>query len=158
MSIAAQRKESVNCDYSRIADVHDQQACVAYILLVSLYETSFATETFTEISWDQAMEKAALILGDAETLEAKDPELARRICEKMQIADPDVYLNELVSEIRESFKSGEIDETHPNYKLVLKRAGLYFFSRPGILSPALPKYCGKRQSVHFIAAVVLSSN
>lgn len=105
-----------DCDYSRIADVHDQQACVAYILLISLYDVSFATETFTEISWVQAMEKAALILGDAETLEAKDPELARRIRERMRITDPDVYLNELVSKIRDGFKSGEINETHPNYE------------------------------------------
>ena len=67
MSIAAQRKASVNCDYSRIADVHDQQACVAYILLVSLYETSFATETFTEISWDQAMEKETLTHWNADS-------------------------------------------------------------------------------------------
>ena len=118
MSIAAQRKERVNCDHSRISDVHDQQACVAYILLISLYDVSFAAETFTEISWVQAMEKAALILGDAETLEAKDPELARRIREKMQITDPDMYLNELVSEIREGFQSGEINETHPNYEML----------------------------------------
>ncbi|MBR4656701.1 MAG: hypothetical protein IKO68_09080 [Oscillospiraceae bacterium] len=105
-----------DCDYSRIADVHDQQACVAYILLISLYDTSFATETFTEISWDQAMEKAALILGDAETLEAKDPELALQIRERMEIADPDAYLNELVSNLRDGFKSGEINETTPNYE------------------------------------------
>lgn len=105
-----------DCDYTRIADVHDQQACVAYILLISLYDTSFATETFTEISWDQAMEKAALILGDAETLEAKDPELALQIRERMEIADPDAYLNELVSNLRDGFKSGEINETTPNYE------------------------------------------
>ena len=105
-----------DCDYSRIAGIHDQQACVAYILLINLYDVSFATETFTEISWDQAMEKAALILGDAGTLEAKDPELAGRIRERMEITDPNAYLNELVSDLRENFKSGAINESHPNYE------------------------------------------
>ena len=105
-----------DCDYSKIADVHDQQACVASVMIIALYDTTFSTESFTELTWDQAMEKAALILGDAETLEAKDPDLARRIREKMQIADPDEYLNDLVGNLRESFRNGDITETHPNYE------------------------------------------
>ena len=105
------------CDYSRIADVHDQQACIAYVMIIALYDTSFSTEGFTELSWDQAMEKAALIMGDAETLEAKDPELAGQIREKMEIADPDEYLNQIVDDLRDSFKNGEITEAHPQYEL-----------------------------------------
>ena len=34
----------------------------------------------------------------------------------MEIADPDAYLNELVSNLRDGFKSGEINETTPNYE------------------------------------------
>ena len=105
-----------DCDYSRIADVHDQRACIAYVLIIALYDTSFATETFTEISWDQAMEKAALIMGDAETLEAKDPDLAQRIRERMRIEDPGEYLDTMISRIREDLKSGDLNEDNPNYE------------------------------------------
>ena len=40
----------------------------------------------------------------------------KRIREKMQIADPDEYLNDLVGNLRESFRNGDITETHPNYE------------------------------------------
>ena len=56
------------CDHSKIADVHDQQANMAFLLVIMLYDSDFATETVTEITWDQAMERAALLFEDAETL------------------------------------------------------------------------------------------
>ena len=103
------------CDYTKIADVHDQQACIAYALITSLYQTSFATERCTEITWDQAMEKAALFFGDAQTLQKNDPELARMMMDNC-VVDLKEHLDEIISEIRESFREGYITEGDSDYE------------------------------------------
>ena len=104
-----------DCDFDRIADVTDQQARIAEALLITLYDVSYATETFTEITWEEALEKAALIQGDAETLEARDPELAAQLREKM-VVDPEPYVNDYVDDLRDAILNGEITEDHPNYE------------------------------------------
>lgn len=100
------------CDYAKIADVRDQQACIAYVLISSLYETNYATETCTEITWEEAMEKAALFFGDARTLRDKDPELAQRLTD-LCVLD----LDESVGLIREAIREGDISEDDPYYEM-----------------------------------------
>lgn len=100
------------CDYAKIADVRDQQACIAYVLIRSLYETDYATETCTEITWEEAMEKAALFFGDARTLQDKDPELTQRLTD-LCVLD----LDEGVGLIREAISEGDISEDDPYYEM-----------------------------------------
>ena len=65
-----------DCDYSKIADVHDQLANMAFLLVITEYGSNYATETVSEISWEQALERAKLLFLDAERLRAQDPALA----------------------------------------------------------------------------------
>ena len=105
-----------DCDYSKIADVHDQLASMAFLLIIMEYESDFATETVTEITWEQAMERAKLLFLDAETLRAKDPALADKVMEWTNAQDPTEFINHVLASIREQFRDGSIDETHPNYE------------------------------------------
>ncbi|MBQ1677916.1 MAG: hypothetical protein II062_00090 [Oscillospiraceae bacterium] len=105
-----------DCDYSKIADVHDQLANMANLLIIMEYGSNFATETVTEISWEQAVERAKLLFLDAETLRAKDPALADKVMEWNGARDPAEFVNRLVEAIREDFRSGTINESNPNYE------------------------------------------
>ncbi len=105
-------------DYSMIAGVHDQQACMAYHLIIMLYDSDFVTETVTEITWDEAMEKAALLFGDTETLSEKDPDLAERIKSRMHVIDPDEAVNTYMSRLREAFRNSEIAQDDPSYEML----------------------------------------
>ncbi|MBR7011244.1 MAG: hypothetical protein IKI02_10120 [Oscillospiraceae bacterium] len=105
-----------DCDYSKIADVHDRLANMANLLIIMEYGSNFATETVTEISWEQAVERAKLLFLDAETLRAKDPALADKVMEWNGARDPAEFVNRLVEAIREDFRSGTINESNPNYE------------------------------------------
>ena len=105
-----------DCDYSKIADVHDQLANMAFLLIIMEYGSNYATETVTEISWEQAVERAKLLFLDAETLRAKDPALADKVMEWNGARDPAEFVNWLVEAIREDFRSGTINESDPNYE------------------------------------------
>ena len=97
-----------DCDYSKIEDVQDPVAYLAYFFLEDFYDDE-------NLSFAQAREKAALLYGDAETLKAKDPELAELVMEEMDAEDPEEALNEYMNTLRESFRSGEITQENPNY-------------------------------------------
>lgn len=103
-------------DYSKIADVHDRQACMAELLVIILYESSFVTETVTEITWQEALDRAAVVFEGAEALREKDPELADRIMEFTNAQDPVEMTNQYLSQLREGFQNGAISEDHPNYE------------------------------------------
>lgn len=96
------------CDYSKIEDVQDPVAYLAYFFLEDFYDDE-------NLSFAQAREKAALLYGDAETLKAKDPELAELVMEEMDAEDPEEALNEYMNTLRESFRNGEITQENPNY-------------------------------------------
>jgi len=97
-----------DCDYSKIEDVQDPVAYLAYFFLEDFYDDE-------NLSFAQAREKAALLYGDAETLKAKDPELAELVMEEMDAEDPEEALNEYMNTLRESFRNGEITQENPNY-------------------------------------------
>ena len=105
-----------DCDYSKIADVHDQLASMANLLIIMEYGSNFATETVTEISWEQAVERAKLLFLDAESLRAQDPELADTVMEWNNAQDPAELVNRFIENLRESFRSGTINESDPNYE------------------------------------------
>ena len=97
------------CDYSRIADVHDQQAYLGWFLMDDLYRDE-------DLSLEEAMDKAALLFGDAETLRAKDPELAEQVMEEMDAEEPEEFLSDYMNELRDAFRSGEITEADADYE------------------------------------------
>lgn len=105
-----------DCDYSKIADVHDQLANMALLLIIMEYGSNYATETVSEISWEQALERAKLLFLDADSLRAKDPALADEVMEWTGAQDPAVFVNGLVEAIREDFRSGTINESSPDYE------------------------------------------
>ncbi len=105
-----------DCDYSKIADVHDRLASMANLLIIMEYGSNFATETVTEISWEQAVERAKLLFLDAETLRARDPDLADTVMEWNNAQDPAELVNRFIEQMRESFRSGAINESNPNYE------------------------------------------
>ena len=96
------------CDYSKIEDVHDPVAYLAYFIMEDFYRDE-------NLSFAQAREKAALLYGDAETLKAKDPELAELVMEEMDAEDPEEALNEYMNNLRNAFRNGDITEENPNY-------------------------------------------
>ena len=97
------------CDYEKIADVHDQQAYLGWFLMDDLYRDE-------DLSLDEAMEKAALLFGDAETLQAQDPELAELVMEEMDAEEPEEFLSDYMNELREAFRNGEITEADADYE------------------------------------------
>ncbi len=105
-----------DCDYSKIADVHDRLASMANLLIIMEYGSNFATETVTEISWEQAVERAKLLFLDAETLRARDPDLADTVMEWNNAQDPAELVNRFIENLRESFRSGAINESNPDYE------------------------------------------
>lgn len=105
-----------DCDYEKIADVHDLQAALADLLIIMVYGGNYATETMPEVSWEQAMERAKLLLGDADSLRAQDPELADQVMSFTQARDPSEFVDQLVNAVRESFRSGKIKESDPDYE------------------------------------------
>ena len=99
-----------DCDYSKIADVHDPQACLAsWYILEDLYRDQ-------ELTWEQAMDKAALLFGSAEQLREKDPELARLTMDEMDVDEPEEALEEYMEDLKYAFQSGEITEDDPEYE------------------------------------------
>lgn len=97
------------CDYSKIADVQDQQAYLGWFLMEDLYRDE-------DLSLEEAMEKAALLFGDAETLQAKDPELAQLVMDEVDAEDPEAFLSEYMNELRDAFRNGEITEADADYQ------------------------------------------
>ncbi len=104
------------CDYSLIADVHDQQACTAVAMIAALYYTSYDSEGFTEFTWEQALEKAGLILGDEKTLREKDPELVDRMLKRFRVMDLGEYYKAMAEEIRSSMKEGYLKPGDEGYE------------------------------------------
>ena len=96
-------------DYSAIADVHDRQAWVAWFLMEDVYREDDGLDL------TRAMEKAALVFTDGETLRARDPELAELLLDEFDVEDRQEYLNEYMGEIRNAFQNGDITEDHPDY-------------------------------------------
>ena len=96
-------------DYSKIAEYHDPQAYLAYFMMEDFYDDE-------DLSLDQAMEKAALVYGSAEALEAKDPALAAMIRDELDVEDPKEALSEYMNGLRDAFRNGEITEDNPNYE------------------------------------------
>ena len=105
-----------DCDYSKIADVHDQLANMAFLLIIMEYGSNYATETVTEISWEQALERAKLLFLDADSLRARDPDLADTVMEWNNAQDPAELVNRFIENLRESFRSGTINESDPDYE------------------------------------------
>lgn len=99
-----------DCDYSRIAEYHDPAAYLACFIMEDFYRDE-------ELSFAEARVKAALLYGDAATLEAGDPRLAELVAEEMDVEDADDLLNDFMSSLRDDFRSGEITEADPNYEL-----------------------------------------
>lgn len=97
------------CDYSKIAEHHDPRAYLAWFIMEDFYDDE-------DLSLDQAMEKAALIYGSAEELEAKEPRLADMIRDEMDVEDPNEALSEYMNDLRNAFRNGEITEDNPNYE------------------------------------------
>ena len=99
-----------DCDYSKISDVHDPQAWLASrYVLEGLYRDR-------EYTWEQAMDKAALLFGSADELREKDPELAQLTMDRMQADEPEEALAEYMEELRNAFQSGEITKKDPDYE------------------------------------------
>ena len=96
------------CDYSIIADVHDQQAYLALLLKEDLYRDR-------NLSFAEAMDKAALLLGDADTLSKTDPELAQMVYDETDAMDPDEYVSEYMNDLRNAMRNGEISESDEHY-------------------------------------------
>ena len=96
-------------DYEKIADVHDPKAYIARFIMKDLLRDQ-------DLSFSQAMERAALIYEGADALRDKDPELADAIMEEMDAMEPDEALNEYMYMIKEAFQSGEITKEDPNYE------------------------------------------
>lgn len=95
-------------DYGKIAEYHDPQAYLAYFMMEDFYDDE-------DLNLDQAMEKAALIYGSAEALEAKDPALAAMVRDEMDVEDPNEAISEYMNDLRDAFRSGEITKENPNY-------------------------------------------
>ena len=98
-----------DCDYEKLADVHDQQAYLGWFLMDDLYRDE-------DLSLDEAMDKAALLFGDAETLREKDPELADLVMDEMDAEEPEEFLSDYMNELRDAFRSGEITEADADYE------------------------------------------
>lgn len=69
-----------------------------------------------ELTWEQAMDKAALFFGSAEQLWEKDPELARLTMDRMDVDEPEEALEEYMSYLKSAFQSGEITKDDPEYE------------------------------------------
>ena len=87
------------CDYNVIADVHDQQAYLALLLKEDFYRDR-------NLSFAEAMDKAALLLGDADTLSKTDPELAQMVYDETDAMDPDEYVSEYINDLRNEMRNG----------------------------------------------------
>lgn len=128
------------CDYEKIADVHDQQAYLAWFLMEDLCRNE-------KLTLAQAMEKAVPLFGDAETLQAQDPALAEALMEEMDAEDPEEYLSEYMGELRDAMRNGEIPKDHPEYERLSamladwdKGADYVFEHYPEILEDAEQRY------------------
>ena len=100
-------------DYSVIEPYHDRQAYLAYVFIDDLYDD-------LELTFDQAMEKAALLFGSAEALQKEDPELAALIMEETNAEDPDDFINDYLDGVREGMLNGDISPDNPNYEKLSK--------------------------------------
>ena len=95
-------------NYAAIADVHDRQAWIAWFLMEDIYRDD---DTLT---LEQAMDKAALLFTDAETLQAKDPELAELLLEEFDVEDRQEFLNDYMEDIKYDYQEGELSEDEPD--------------------------------------------
>lgn len=98
-----------DCDYSKIEDVHDPVAFLALFFMEDLYRDE-------KLSLAEAREKAALLYNDAETLRTVDPELAELISEEMDLDYAAEAFNEYMTDLRDSFRNGDITEDDPDYE------------------------------------------
>jgi hypothetical protein len=89
---------------------------MAFLLIIMEYESNYASETVTEISWEQALERAKLLFLDADSLRARDPELADTVMEWNNAQDPAELVNRFIENLRERFRSGAINESDPDYE------------------------------------------
>ena len=98
-----------DCDYSKIEDVHDPVAYMALYFMEDLYRDR-------DMSLEEARGKAELLYTDAENLRTIDPELAELISEELDLDDAQDLFNEYMTDLRDSFRNGEITEENPDYE------------------------------------------
>lgn len=94
--------------YAAIADVLDKQATFAWFLMEDIYRDD---DTLT---LEQAMDKAALLFTDAETLRAKDPELAELLLDEFDVEDRQEFLNDYMEDLKYDYQEGELSEDGPD--------------------------------------------
>lgn len=94
--------------YSAIADVHDTQAWLAWFLMEDVYRGD------QKLTLEQAMDKAALLFTDEETLRARDPELAELIAEEFDFEDRQEFLNDYMEDLKYDYQEGELTENEPD--------------------------------------------
>ena len=129
-------------DYSAVADVHNRQAYLAWFLMEDVYRDE-------KLSFDQALEKAALLFEDAETLRAADPELADLILEECDVEDRQEFVNDFMEELRDDYQEGALTEDEPDAERVAQmledwdKGAAYMFEH----YPELTEYAEK----HWIA-------
>ena len=96
-------------DYDKIAQYHDPRAYLAWWLM---------EESDDEPAMDlaQAMDRAALIYGSADALQAQDPQLATMVMEETDAMDPEEFLSEYMGWLRDAIKNGDIPRDDPGYE------------------------------------------
>lgn len=94
--------------YAAIAEVHDRQAWLAWFLMEDIYRDD------DSLNLEQAMDKAALLLTDAETLRAKDPELAELLLDEFDVEDRQEFLNDYMEDLKYDYQEGELSEDGPD--------------------------------------------
>lgn len=94
--------------YSAIADVHDTQAWLAWFLMEDVYQDD------QKLTLEQAMDKAALLFTDAETLRARDPELAELLLDEFDVEDRQEFLNDYMEDLKYDYQEGELSEDGPD--------------------------------------------
>lgn len=97
-----------NCDYSVISDYCDLQAKLAVALIEEGYYD-------IEMPLADLMEKAALLYGSAEELQQKDPDLASKIMEGMELQEPATFVTDYMTNIRDNLRNGTITSKDSGY-------------------------------------------
>lgn len=98
-------------DYSKISDVHDVKAWLAYLLLDGYYEEKYSDNSFT---LDYALEKVDLMLEAPETLYEQDPDLPMIV--GGFVYDPDRFFTYFYELIRDSIQDEDATDS-PDYEM-----------------------------------------
>ena len=96
-------------DRSHLAEYQDQAAYLAYFLMEDVLDER-------ELSWDEALKTARLILSGAEALQAQDPEAAAALMEEFDAMEPEEFVKERIDEIKDDIRRGDLTEENYNYE------------------------------------------